>query len=323
MGTTEEGRTYSTRPYRVEYPDSQERARSVRTLEDALSEARWQIHALWRESGDHGEAGEYVHDVERAVITNRNTGYRWILRRHDRRVEFQTPAILEGLVADEHIDLRLSVEEAEALATAACAAPIKDRRAKAVVHQALEQIAYACGSVRERVRGADEYFDWARGIQPRPPDEPPVDEPPVEQADETPPAEPPQPAYVSLKGAAKIIGKAPSTLYKWHREGKFPPAVVSEPGRRFGGPMVIVPLDRLEAWRNGEEMRPWVTQVFETHGLHEPPWVAFTIKAGVRHTDVDYWVEKRALKAALTKDGKRIYGFDLEEDKRYEIFDRS
>jgi hypothetical protein len=39
--------------------------------------------------------------------------------------------------------------------------------------------------------------------------------------------------------------------------------------------------------------------------------------------DVDYWSDKRAIIAALTKDGMRIYCFDLEEDKRYEIFDRS
>ena len=321
----QEAKRFSSRPYRVEFPDSNERGRSSQTLEDALSHARWQVHARWRESSEYGQAGDYVHDdAGRAVITNRNTGYRWILRRGDHRVEFQTPQMLEDLVAREYVDLHLSIEEAEGPATAACAAPIKDRRTKDVVHQALEQIAYACGSVRARVRGADEYYDWARGIQPRPPDDPPVEEEPPPERDDVEPTQPPQPAYVSLKGAAKIIGKAPSTLYNWHREGKFPPAVdVTDADRRYAGPTVIVPLDRLEAWRNGEEMRPWVTDVFETHGLREPPWVAFTMKPGVKRADVEYWVERRALKPALTKDGKRIYGFDLDEDKRYEVFDRS
>jgi len=40
----------------------------------------------------YGSEGEHVYpDAETAVITNRNTGYRWILRRKDWRVEFQTP----------------------------------------------------------------------------------------------------------------------------------------------------------------------------------------------------------------------------------------
>jgi hypothetical protein len=319
-----EGKRFTTRPYRVEYPDSSERAQSVRSLEDALSAARWLLYRVWRETGEWGVEGGYCSDIERAVITNRHTGYRWILRRHDHRVEFQTPQMLDELVAREYVDLHMTIEEAEALATAACAAPLRDRRTKDVADQALEQIAYACGSVRARVRGADEYYDWARGIQPRPPDEPPVEDEPPEDVDEATPAEPPQPAYVSLKGAAKIIGKAPSTLYKWHREGKFPPAVdVTDADRRYGGPTVIVPLDRLEAWRNGEEMRPWVTQVFETYGLREPPWVAFTVKPGVKRADVAYWVERRSLKAAFTKDGKRIYGFELDEAKRYEVFEQS
>jgi hypothetical protein len=62
---------------------------------------------------------------------------------------------------------------------------------------------------------------------------------------------------VSLEGAARIIGKAPSTLYKWYREGKFPPAVdLSQFSRHPSQPSVIVPLDRLDALRNGERMRP-------------------------------------------------------------------
>ena len=47
------------------------------------------------------------------------------------------------------------------------------------------------------------------------------------------------------------------------------------------------------------------------------------MKAGVKRTDVDFWVERRALTPALTKDGKRIYGFDLDKARRYEVFDRS
>jgi hypothetical protein len=63
--------------------------------------------------------GEYVNDAETALATNRNTGYRWILRRDDHRVEFQTEQMLEEAAAEESIDVHLSIEEAEALARAA------------------------------------------------------------------------------------------------------------------------------------------------------------------------------------------------------------
>ncbi|SRR6266542_3932877 len=86
---------YKKFPYRVEFPDSSEYPRNSQTLEDALSWARWNLHRVWKEDGEWGKKGQPTTDVETAVITNRNTGYRWILRRESSEVESQTPEMLE------------------------------------------------------------------------------------------------------------------------------------------------------------------------------------------------------------------------------------
>lgn len=70
---------YSKFPYRTEFPDTSERARNHKTLEDPLFWALWTVHRVWREDTEYGRAGEYIGDVETVVITNRNTGYRWIV----------------------------------------------------------------------------------------------------------------------------------------------------------------------------------------------------------------------------------------------------
>src|SRR5438128_809940 len=101
---------YKKFPYRSEFPDSSESGRSHQSLEDALHWSRWTIHARWRETNEYGIEGAYVRDAETAVITNRNTGYRWLLRRHESVVEFQTPQMLEESIAVEGIDVHLSVE---------------------------------------------------------------------------------------------------------------------------------------------------------------------------------------------------------------------
>lgn len=149
---------YKKFPYRSEFPKSSERSCNHRSLEDALQWARGIIHSHWRETGEFGVEGEYVYDAETSVITNRNTGYRWILRRDDNRVEFQTPQMFEEAVAEESIDVHLSIEEAEALAQAAQADAIKDKRTKALVEQALDQIAILCRQVRGRVRAGDSFI---------------------------------------------------------------------------------------------------------------------------------------------------------------------
>lgn len=83
---------------------------------------------------------------------------------------------------------------------------------------------------------------------------------------------------------------------------------------------MIVPRYRLEAWRAGERMPAILDDVFETHSLHEPPWVCFTVKRGAARVDVvDFWVERRDLMSSTAKGGRRIYGYDLEEDHLYEI----
>ena len=101
-------------PYRSVFPDSSESGRNHQTLEDALQWSRWTLHSRWRETNEYGVEGDYVRDAETAVITNRNTGYRWILRRKESTVEFQTPGMFEDLVGDQSIDVHLSIEEAEA-----------------------------------------------------------------------------------------------------------------------------------------------------------------------------------------------------------------
>ena len=93
--------------------------------------------------------GSPGNDAYVALITNRDTGYRWILRRGSGRVEFQTPDMLAEQVANEHLDVYLSVEEAEALADAAESVEALDKRKAALVRQATEQIRLLAGQVRE------------------------------------------------------------------------------------------------------------------------------------------------------------------------------
>src|SRR5688572_19159225 len=151
--------TYRKFPYLVEFPDSSEDGRSCQSLQHALWSARWTLHRVWKEDWEGGRKGDPTTDAERAVITNRNTGYRWILRRTRTEVEFQTPEMVEELVANQGIEVHLTVEEAEALARAANPSDIRDRRTKALMDQALDQIAVVCRQVRERVRAGDNVVD--------------------------------------------------------------------------------------------------------------------------------------------------------------------
>ena len=146
--------TYTKFPYRTEFPESSERGRNSKTLEDALCWARWHVHRIWSETNEYGREGEYIYATATGVITNRNTGYRWIVRRGDHRVEFQTPQMLEETVAEQGVELHLTVEETEALARAAVDTQLRDRRQKALVDQALDQIAVVCRQVRTSVGAA-------------------------------------------------------------------------------------------------------------------------------------------------------------------------
>jgi hypothetical protein len=85
------------------------------------------------------------------------------MRRKERTVEFRTPAMVEELVAGEGIDIYLTVEDAEALARAAKAADIKDRRTKALMEQTLDQIAVVCRDVRDRIEAGDKWIGAAVG----------------------------------------------------------------------------------------------------------------------------------------------------------------
>ena len=142
---------YKKFSYRLEFPDSDESARSHQSLEDALEWARWRVQSVWRETNQYGAQGNYITHACTGVITNRNTGYRWILRRHEYRVEFQTAEMYEKRAANESIQVHLTIEEAEALARAANAEASQDKRTRALVGQALDQTALLCRQVRERV----------------------------------------------------------------------------------------------------------------------------------------------------------------------------
>ena len=225
--------TYTTYPYRVEFPDSSEGPRNCKSLEDALRWARWRAQSVWKEDGKWGRAGEPTTDADTAVVTNRNSGYRWFLRREQYEVEFRTPEMVEEVVGNQHIEVFLTVEEAEALARAAKAAEIKDRRTKTLAEQALDQIAAICRQVRDRVRAGDKVVDrWARSIPRRAPFTPEVEEQ-SQTTQEFRKIETPRPSYrplgdpdnLSLKEAGEILGKARNTVHLWYRQGKFPPAV--------------------------------------------------------------------------------------------------
>jgi hypothetical protein len=144
----------TARPYWVEFPGSSAdkgdpycRSHNAVSLERALSDARCVLWRAWK------EGGEWVYpDADVALITNRDTGYRWILRRGSDAVEFQTPGMLAEQVAGDQLIVFLSVEEAEALAGAAESAE--------VVRQAAGQLRLLASQVREARRQAETYVDW-------------------------------------------------------------------------------------------------------------------------------------------------------------------
>jgi hypothetical protein len=128
------------------------------------------------------------------------------------------------------------------------------------------------------------------------------------------------PDNLSLKEAGEILGRARNTLYQWYREGKLPPAVDMAPYMHQHKPVIVVPRYRLDAWQAGERMPSIFEEVFETHGLHEPPWRCWSVRKGAARKDVMFWIERRGLKRAASKAGRRIYGEDLEESKTYQTF---
>jgi hypothetical protein len=152
----------TARPYWVEFPGSGAdkgdpycRDHNAVSLERALSDVRIPLRRRWKESGEFVYPGADI-----AVITNRDTGYRWIVRRDSDAVEFQTPEMLAEQVAEEQLNVFLSVEEAEALADAAESAEVADKRVAAVVRQAAGQLRLLASQVREARRQAETYVDW-------------------------------------------------------------------------------------------------------------------------------------------------------------------
>jgi hypothetical protein len=51
----------------------------------------------------------------------------------------------------------------------------------------------------------------------------------------------------------------------------------------------------------------------------KPPWVCWTKRKGASKDDIGFWVARRGLIQGFSKEGKRIYGEGLEEDKPYEL----
>jgi hypothetical protein len=152
----------TARPYWVEFPGSGAdkgdpycRSHNAINLERALSAVRIPLRRRWRESGEFVYPGADV-----AVITNRDTGYRWIVRRDSDAVEFQTPQMLTEQVAEDQLNVFLSVEEAGALADAAESAEITDKRTAAVVSQAAGQLRLVASQIREARRQAETHIDW-------------------------------------------------------------------------------------------------------------------------------------------------------------------
>ena len=156
------GSGVTARPYWVEFPGSGAdkgdpycRSHNAVSLERALSDARQVLWFRWK--ANH----EWIYlQADVAVITNRDTGYRWILRRDSGAVEFQTPEMLAEQVASDQLNVFLSVEEAEALADAAESAEVTDRRTAAVVRQAAGQLRLLASQVREARRQAETHVDW-------------------------------------------------------------------------------------------------------------------------------------------------------------------
>jgi hypothetical protein len=144
----------ATRPYWIEFPDATPDGFLVRdhnspSLERAIEDARCTVGWVLKSDGSPGN------DADVAVITNRDTGYRWILRRGSATVEFQTPEMLAEQVAGDQLEIYLSVEEAEALADAAESAETPDKRRAAVLRQAAGQVRLLAGQVREARRRAE------------------------------------------------------------------------------------------------------------------------------------------------------------------------
>ena len=265
-------------PYRITFPDSSESPQNIKTLERALHSATWRLNRVWKEDGPWGRAGEPTTDADRAIIVNRDTGYRWIVRRGQPEVEFQTPGMTEKLVQEQAINLYLTFEEIEALARSVKGTEPKDARDAALTDQALDQIAYVCQQVRNRVEAGDQEVAHRHTSLPRTrPSLESREEEEESEGEEEPTA---RSTYgplgdsdnLSFKEAGLILGKARNTLHGWYRDGKFPPAVDAGPYLGQSKPVLVVPKYRLEAWRAGERMPAIFQEVFESHALREPPW---------------------------------------------------
>jgi hypothetical protein len=312
-------------PYRITFPDSSESPQSTKTLERALHSASWRLNRVWKEDCQWGKAGEPTTDADRAIITNRETGYRWIVRRGHPEVEFQTPEMAEKLVREQGINLYLTVEEIEALARSVKGREPQDTRQAALADQALDQIAYVCQQVRNRVDAGDRQVDHRFTSLPR--TRPRLES--TEAEDESEGEEETaaglsyrplgDPDNLSFKEAGQILGKARNTLHGWYRDGKFPPAVDVGPYLGQSKPVLVVPRYRLEAWQAGERMPPIFQEVFKSHALREPPWQCWSVRKGASKQDVTFWVTKRDLKEGRSKTGKRIFGDGLEHGVLYDL----
>lgn len=82
-------------------------------------------------------------------------------------VEFQTPGLLAEQIAEDHLHVHLSVEEAEALAEAAESAETPDKRKSAVIRQATGQIRLLASQVREARRSAETSVGAHTSLRPR------------------------------------------------------------------------------------------------------------------------------------------------------------
>jgi hypothetical protein len=125
-------------------------------LESAIQDARHTLGCVMKSDGSPGN------DADVAVITNRDTGYRWILHRGFATVEFQTPGMLAEQVARDHLNVYLSVRRASRTWSAssricpvAClaTAALRSRRNRTYCPQACKPAAWILDLVAREANG--------------------------------------------------------------------------------------------------------------------------------------------------------------------------
>jgi hypothetical protein len=181
-----------------------------------------------------------------------------------------------------------------------------------------------CRQVREAIRVGESFVDVGTRSIPRrlvrEPQQSPSAPSPCEPV-ESPPRHRPLGDLdnLSLKEAGEILGKARNTLHFWYRQRKFPPVVDVAAHMAANKPVVVVPRYRLEAWQANERRPKILQEVFQSHKLHEPPWICWSARSGASGEDIEFWIRRRRWQTGTSKDGRRIFGEGLTDNTVYEL----